>query len=128
MGGSGSTGGTGRIAPLPSNDVLDSPSALTAVTLAYTESVVTRLNGDVRRVEAGTVQVLAELISALQFVSSYSKVLVLVLISSLYPLILRPPSSEGKLQLKTTSVLSALIAVVGAIIYDGIVPARTENI
>ena len=55
-----------------------------------------------------------ELLSALQFVKSFSKVPVAVLISSLYPLIDKPPRSEGSVQLIPISN-SLLTEVIGAL-------------
>ena len=66
----------GTDAPLPSEDTIESPRLLNAVTLAMTESKAAKLKGPVFTVETGMVQVLAEmmveLFSALQSVKSFS--------------------------------------------------------
>ena len=96
VGASGATSAIGIAAPLPSLDTADSPRELIAVTLAKTEARSCRSNGDVLRVSSTlTVQVLEEMMvesfSASQSVNSCSKVLVAVLISTLYPVMSRPP-------------------------------------
>ena len=103
VGGSGATSAIGIAAPLPSSDTIDSPRELIAMTLAITEAESCKLNGDYLRVSSTlTVQVLADMtvasFSASQSAESFSKVLVAVLISSLYPEISRPPRSVGKSQ------------------------------
>ena len=74
-------------APLPSDDAVESPIELIAVTLAMTESVSPRSNGDASRVETGIVHSVADMIplsfSASQLLESIEKVDVEVLTSSL---------------------------------------------
>ena len=82
-GAAGTVSGIGMIAPLPSTDTVESPSELVAVTLTVTLAKSARLNGAARRAATGTEQVVAVLDSASQFVRSFSKVEVDVLISSL---------------------------------------------
>ena len=96
VGGSGTTSATGIAAPLPSLDTADSPREFIAVTLAKTKSLSCKSYGDTLRVSSTlNVQVLVEMIfesfSASQSVKSFSKVLVAVLISTLYPVISKPP-------------------------------------
>jgi len=78
---------TVNTAPFPSDETVDYPIALYAVTLAVTLAESTRLKGDDRRVATGIEQLLEdkieELVSASQFVKSFSKVAVDVLISNL---------------------------------------------
>jgi len=77
----------GRTAPLPSKDSDDYPIALYAVTLTVTLAESARLKGKNLRVVTGIEQLLEdkidELFSASQFVRSFSKVAVDVLISNL---------------------------------------------
>ena len=83
----GADNATGRTAPLPSNDTVDCPIALNAVTLTVTLAESTRLKGEDLRAATGIEQLLEdkidELVSASQFVRSFSKVAVDVLISNL---------------------------------------------
>ena len=78
---------TGNIAPFPSKDAVDYPIALYAVTLAVTLAESTRLKGEDLKVATGIEQLLEdnieEVVSASQFVRSFSKVAVDVLISNL---------------------------------------------
>ena len=77
----------GIIAPLPSDETVESPIVFVAVTLAATLTESPRLKGEDRKLVTGIVQLLAdyidELVSASQFVRSFSKVAVDVLISTL---------------------------------------------
>ena len=77
----------GRTAPLPSKDTAELPIEFVAVTLAVTLAESTRLNGEDLKAATGIVQLLddkiEELVSALQFIKSFSKVAVDVLISNL---------------------------------------------
>ena len=77
----------GRTAPLPSKDTAELPIEFVAVTLAVTLAESTRLNGEDLSATTGIVQLLddmiEELVSASQFVRSFSKVAVDVLISNL---------------------------------------------
>ena len=84
------------IAPLPSSDTIDSPISLIAIILAMTTAESCRSNGDTLRVSSTlTVQDLAKMtvasFSASQSVRSFAKVPVAVLISTLYPVISKPP-------------------------------------
>ena len=78
---------TGNTAPFPSDETVDYPIALYAVTLTVTLAESTRLNGEDLRVVTGIEQFLedkiVEFVSASQFVRSFSKVAVDVLISNL---------------------------------------------
>ena len=86
-GGVGAETALGRTAPLPSKDTAELPIAFVAVTLAVTLAESTRLKGEDLRAATGIVQLrddkIEELVSALQFVRSFSKVAVDVLISNL---------------------------------------------
>ena len=86
-GAEGTDNAAGKTAPLPSKDTVDYPTALNAVTLAVTLAESTRLKGEDLRVATETEQLLKdnidELVSASQFVRSFSKVAVEVLISNL---------------------------------------------
>jgi hypothetical protein len=78
---------TDNTAPFPSDETIDYPITLYAVTLAVTLAESTRLKGEDRRVATGIEQLLEDkiigLVSASQFVKSFSKVAVDVLISNL---------------------------------------------
>ena len=86
-GAEGTDNAAGRTAPLPSYETDDYPIALYVVTLAVTLAELVRLKGEDRRVATGIEQLLEdkieELVSASQFVKSFSKVAVDVLISNL---------------------------------------------
>ena len=77
----------GRIAPLPSEDTAELPIKFVAVTRAVTLVESTRLKGEDLRAATGIVQLrddkIEELVSASQFVRSFSKVNVDVFISNL---------------------------------------------
>ena len=77
----------GRTAPFASEDTAELPIEFVAVTLAVTLAESTRLNGEDLRAATGIVQLrddkIEELVSASQFVRSFSKVAVDVLISNL---------------------------------------------
>ena len=87
VGAEGTDNAAGRTAPLPSNDTDDYPIALYAVTLAVTLAESTRLKGEDLKVARGIEQLLEDKIigldSASQFIRSFSKVVVDVLISNL---------------------------------------------
>ena len=70
-GAAGTVSAIGMIAPLPSDEIVESPSELVAVTLTDTLSELARLNGAARKVATGTEQVVALLDSASQFVRSF---------------------------------------------------------
>ena len=77
----------GRTAPFPSEDTAELPIEFAAVTRAVTLAESTRLKGEDLRAATGIVQLrddkIEELVSALQFVKSFSKVAVDVLISTM---------------------------------------------
>ena len=103
VGGLGAVNAIGMTAPLPSSETIDSPISLMAVTLAKTVASFDRSNGLYLKVSSTlTVQVLVEIMVALFSASqsdvSFSNVLLAVLISSLYPEMLKPPRSEGSFQ------------------------------
>ena len=103
VGGLGAVNAIGMTAPLPSSETIDSPISLMAVTLAKTVASFDRSNGLYLKVSSTlTVQVLVEIMVALFSASqsdvSFSNVLLAVLISSLYPEMLKPPRSEGSSQ------------------------------
>ena len=50
----------GIIAPLPSDETVESPTVFVAVTLAVTLTESPRLNGEARRVDTGIEQLLAD--------------------------------------------------------------------
>ena len=83
----GDDNAAGRTAPLPSDDTVDCPIVLNAMTLTVTLAESTRLKGKDLIVATGIEQLLEdnidELVSASQFVRSFSKVAVDVLISNL---------------------------------------------
>ena len=86
-GGVGAETAFGRAAPLPSKDTAELPMEFVAVTLAVTLAESTRLNGEDLKATTEIVQLLddkiEELVSASQFVTSFMKVAVDVLISNL---------------------------------------------
>ena len=103
VGGLGAVNAIGITAPLPSSETVDSPISLMAVTLAKTVASFDRSKGLYLKVSSTlTVQVLVEIMVALFSASqsdvSFSNVLLAVLISSLYPEMLKPPRSEGSSQ------------------------------
>ncbi len=59
-------------APEPTVDSLESPIILNAITLAFTEFPVVRLNGDDLSTEAGMVQVLLEITDELFTASQFA--------------------------------------------------------
>ena len=77
----------GKIAPFPSKDTAELPMEFLAVTLAVTLAESTRLKGEDLSATTGIVQLcddkIEELSSASQFVISFSKVAVDVLISKI---------------------------------------------
>ena len=71
----GLSGSAGMFAPLPSSEIAESPIVLNAVTLAYMEAELGRLNGVKRSVAVGMVQLLIKMIdesfSASQSIKSF---------------------------------------------------------
>ena len=102
VGASGSTSAMGIDTAVLSFEVADSPRLLIAVTLVITSAESARSKGVTLRSPIRTVHSVAVMIvpsfSASQLFVSIVNVDVEVLISSLYPLIEMPPSSEGGFQ------------------------------